>query len=185
MATATMSSTAVEATASAMEATTSVETTATAVESAHAVAVEAVIEGTASVAAVVAVRHAVISIAWAIALVSGRTRVAVAWPAVSITRATVVAAAPIPSATIMAVSIIAATVVAIAAIPGTGPDEEATNKVIRSVIAIGRASVGVITVIPVSANRRGADSNANWTDSDAYRNLGFGLTCCGGEDNCE
>jgi hypothetical protein len=65
------------------------------------------------------------------------TTVAVARSTVVSTAAIVAAATPIP------------------AIPGAGPDEETTDKPARPVVAVGRACVRIIVVIPPRADRGG------------------------------
>jgi hypothetical protein len=66
----------------------------------------------------------------------------------------------IPAAAVVAISaaVVTATIVAVAsvsvitAIPGTGADEDAAREPVRSVIAVGRASVWVVVVVAVGAH---------------------------------
>ena len=64
----------------------------------------------------------------------------------------------------------------IAVVPRACADEDATDKPIRTVVAIGRARVRRIRVIPIGANRRcanigGTDSHRHRADCDANANL--------------
>lgn len=62
--------------------------------------------------------------------------------------------------------------------PGARANEPSVDEVIRPVVPVRRARVGVITVIPISAGRRSSDvtrthsdTNANGTNSNSNPNL--------------
>ena len=68
-----------------------------------------------------------------------------------------------------------ATAVEAPAIPGTCADEETAREPARPVVAVGRASVGVISVIAPVTNRGTIDIGGvadRGADSDSHRNLG-------------
>ena len=55
--------------------------------------------------------------------------------------------------------------------PRSGADEDAAYEPIRAVIAIGRAGIRVIAIIPVGASRSGADTCVNRANADADAHL--------------
>jgi hypothetical protein len=82
--------------------------------------------------------------------------------------------------TVVATSIIATTIVTRAVEPvepGAGADKDATNEPLRTVVAVGSASIGVIPVVAIIAYWRNiaAVPGAN---SDAHYNLRMGRSCC-------
>jgi hypothetical protein len=60
----------------------------------------------------------------------------------------------------------------IGVIPRARSDEHAAHEVIRSVVSIGSAGVGIIPIVAISTNRRGSDSDPN-----ANSNLCIRLSC--------
>jgi hypothetical protein len=80
---------------------------------------------------------------------------------------------------IVAVAVIAATTVEAAAVvtavePWAGADEDAADEVVRSVIAVGSASIGIVAVVTVGAGRGGADGTVNRAYPNAETNLRVG-----------
>jgi len=80
---------------------------------------------------------------------------------------------------IVAVAVIAATTVEAAAVvtavePWAGADEDAADEVVRSVIAVGSASIGIVAVVTVGAGRGGADGTVNRAYPDTETNLRVG-----------
>jgi hypothetical protein len=69
---------------------------------------------------------------------------------VAVARSTVVS-----TAAIVAAATVVSAATPIPAIPGAGPDEETTDKPARPVVAVGRACVRIIVVIPPRADRGG------------------------------
>jgi hypothetical protein len=63
-----------------------------------------------------------------------------------------VSAATVSTATIVAAATVS-TASPVAVIPGAGTDEETTDKPARSIIAIGRASVGIVVVVAPGTDR--------------------------------
>jgi len=59
--------------------------------------------------------------------------------------------------------------------PRSGTDKEATHEVIRAVVAVGRASVRVIAIIPVGASRSGADTCVNRANSNPHADADLSL----------
>jgi hypothetical protein len=51
--------------------------------------------------------------------------------------------------------------------PGASADENAANKPIRPIVAVGRARIGVISIVAISAYGRRADVAVTRADSDA------------------
>ena len=93
------------------------------------------------------------------------------------------------AATIIASTIEATTVVwtapvmsVVAVIPGAGADEDTVHKIIRAVVAVRRAGVGIISVVAIGANRGRA--NDHWaTDCHADTHLRIGAASRGEEQN--
>jgi hypothetical protein len=86
--------------------------------------------------------------------------------------------AMIPTTTVIpiAMTIVAAAIVRVAVEamePRTGADEDSVHEVIRSPIAVGRASVRSIWIVAVGADRRSADSDTygSYSNSDSYSYL--------------
>jgi hypothetical protein len=86
--------------------------------------------------------------------------------ATSIVTATVIAATTVESAAVVA-----------AVEPGTGADEDATGEVVRPVVAVRSASVRIVAVVTVSADRRGADGAVHGAYTDAHAELRLGGAC--------
>ncbi len=55
--------------------------------------------------------------------------------------------------------------------PRAGADEHAAHKPIGTVVAVRRASVRVVPVVAIRANRSRPHRNADWPHSHAHRNL--------------
>jgi hypothetical protein len=92
-------------------------------------------------------------------------------------------AASVEAAAIIAASIEAATVVAVK--PGAGADKHAAYKVVRPVIAIGRAGIRVVAIITVGAHRRRSKAcGVHRTYSNAHGNL-CPRVSCGKEQNAQ
>jgi hypothetical protein len=99
------------------------------------------------------------AIHWAIAITVARSAISITWPV------TIPGSISITGATIIAVSVIAAV------IPRASADEHAAYKPVRSVIAIRRAGVGIISVIAIRADGSCTDARIHWADADAHGNL--------------
>jgi hypothetical protein len=68
-----------------------------------------------------------------------------------------------------------------AVIPRSGADKDSAHEVIRAVIAVGRASIRVIAIIPVSANRSGANTCVDRANTDADADTHLSLRVCSGK----
>ena len=106
--------------------------------------------------------------------------IATAVEAVRFTASVAVAATAIIAAvsvvTVPVVSAVAVEAMAIAAVePGAGTDEDSTDEVIRSVVAVWSAGVRSVAVVTVGADRRRADRAVYWTYSHSYANLRVGV----------
>jgi hypothetical protein len=101
-----------------------------------------------------------------------------AMPAVvTIATTTVIAAVTVVAMAIVSASIIATTVEAAAIVavePGAGADENAADEVVRSVVAVWRAGVRIVTVVTIGADRRWADDRAY---SNSHANLRLSAAC--------
>lgn len=166
-------STAVEATPTSMKPTTAT------VDCAEAICVDPATGVTPMVSTTYGAANggSMVAVRWAAA--------AVAWPITVTGPAVAVAGVSIVASTIPTVTVIAATVVAATVIPGTSADEDAANEVARTVVAIGCASVWIVAVIPISADRGWTDANSHGANTDADRDLGFGLSGSGEKQDCE
>jgi hypothetical protein len=173
VATAAVSAATVESTASAVKAATTAMGPATSAMEAAAAGVESTGIG-AEVSAAVEVRSPAIHVA--AVLVGCGSVAAVYRPSVVVAVSAVVAVPAVPSVTIAAV--ISTTAVAPTVEPRTGADEEAADEVVSAVVAVRSAGVGVITVIPVGADRGSAVIAADWTYADAHRELSVGVRRC-------
>jgi hypothetical protein len=102
-----------------------------------------------------------------------RACISVTWPPIAITRVSV----PIAVA---AIAVHAAVSVSIAAIPGARADKDAAIEPRRSVVSVGRTSIGIIAVVAISADgsriavaispiHRATDPNSN-------RDLSMGIS---------
>jgi hypothetical protein len=99
-----------------------------------------------------------------VAAVAAVKAVAVAAVTVSATVITTAAIISVPvvavaviTVPVVATSIVASSVVA-AVVPGTGSDEDTAYEVIRAVVAVRGAGVGIVAVIPIrAADRRATD----------------------------
>jgi hypothetical protein len=92
------------------------------------------------------------------------------WPSAVTGASVAVARVSISRPSIVAAAIAVVTAITIAVVPGTRADKDAAAKPRRAVIPIGRASVGIVTVVAISADGSGipvasihrtANSNAN------------------------
>jgi hypothetical protein len=88
-----------------------------------------------------------------------------------------IAGPAVSTATVAAATVATATPVAV--IPGAGADEEATEEPARAIEAVGRASVGIIAVIPPRTDRSrvtvvsvSTTISVSTTNPDAYTYLG-------------
>jgi hypothetical protein len=103
-----------------------------------------------------------------------------------ITRSSVaIAGTPInrPSIIAAAVAVVAAIAVVI---PRPGADKDTAGEPRGTVIAIRRASVRIIPVVAVSANRRiPVSAVSRSANSDANRDLGMGVSSSGDQQNTE
>jgi len=102
--------------------------------------------------------------------------IAVAVGAVATTVVAAVVIAPIVSTTAAIVAVSATAVVA-AVVPRAGADEDAADKVVRTVKAIRGAVVGVVVVVSVRANRSYADVAVARADSNVKGNLSLCVAC--------
>src|ERR1700746_49796 len=78
-------------------------------------------------------------------------------------------AAVVATATVEAATIVAAVE------PRAGTDEDASDEVVRAVVAVRSAGVRIVAVVAVSAGRSRADGAVNRAYADADRNLGVGF----------
>src|SRR5712664_601996 len=137
---------------------------------------------TISTAPGVAVGTSIVAVAASIiAVVAPGIAVAVAVIAVAVVAmaTTVVAAvviAPIVSTTAAIVAVSATAVIA-AAVPRAGADEDAADKVVRTVEAIWGAVVRVVVIVSVRANRSYADVAVTRADSNVKGNLSLCVAC--------
>ena len=138
------------------------------------VASTAVVAATVEPAATTAMEAVAAAEAAAITAVPAMVTTAEAFMAIvtstTIIAMTIVAAAVIAAATVEATAIVAAV------IPGAGADEDSTKEVVRAVVAVGGASVRVVAVVTVGADRGGADGAVHGTYPDAHANLRLGGT---------
>jgi hypothetical protein len=65
--------------------------------------------------------------------------------------------------------------------PGASADKDSADKPIRSVVAVGSASIGVIPVVTVSA----CGCVPVWANPNANHDLRLGRSCCGKHENCQ
>jgi hypothetical protein len=99
--------------------------------------------------------------------------------------ADITASSIVASASVVATSIIATTIVtgAVESVePGPGADKDATNEPLRTIVAIRSASIGVISVVAIIANRRNIASVPG-ANSDPHYNLRMGRSCCRKDEN--
>jgi hypothetical protein len=89
--------------------------------------------------------------------------------------------AVVPTATVVATAAIVSATSPIAVIPGAGADEDPSDKPARAIVAIGRARVGIIVVVPPRTHW-GRVSVAiipvpripvPWTNANSYTDLGI------------
>jgi hypothetical protein len=75
----------------------------------------------------------------------------------------------------------AVSTISVAAIPGAGAEKDAAVKPRRSVVPVGRASVGIIAVVAISADRSrvavAVSPIHRATDPNSNRDLGMGIGC--------
>jgi hypothetical protein len=113
--------------------------------------------------------------------------IAAAESATAITRvnaatvATAVSSVAIPT-TIAVTAAEAIPAVAItAAEPGTNPDKQPVDKVIRSIVAVRRARIRIVAVVSISASRRPIRRIPITADPDPNRNLSMRSRCSHGK----
>jgi hypothetical protein len=103
--------------------------------------------------------------------------IAVAVGPVSSIAVAIISAAAIVAVTIVSAAAIEAVTIVAAVIPGAGADEDATGEVIRPIVAVRSAGVRIVAVVPVSADRRGADGAVygaySYSNSNPYLRLGI------------
>jgi hypothetical protein len=87
--------------------------------------------------------------------------------------ATVAAPVAVPGPPIIAATVIAATVEAATVEPRPSADKHSTHKVVRPVVAIRRAVIGVISVVSIRTNRCGAVCTVHRANRNAKPNLGL------------
>src|SRR5712664_3985667 len=102
--------------------------------------------------------------------------IAVAVVAMATTVVAAVVIAPIVSTTAAIVAVSATAVIA-AAVPRAGADEDAADKVVRTVEAIWGAVVRVVVIVSVRANRSYADVAVTRADSNVKGNLSLCVAC--------
>lgn len=84
----------------------------------------------------------------------------------------------------VAVAIICVTVVGmavVAAVPGTGANEDAMHEVIRAVVAVGGAGIGIIAVVTVGADGGGPNRDSYGSNADANADANLGVRVSSGE----
>jgi hypothetical protein len=96
--------------------------------------------------------------------------VAVAAVAIIATMFVVAAASVVTVAVVTAMTVEAAAVVA-AVVPGAGADEDATDEVVRPVVAVRSAGVRIVAVVTISAGGCRPDGAIHGTYSDAHGKL--------------
>jgi hypothetical protein len=111
------------------------------------------------------------------------------WRTANITGAAVVTTASIVAATpvVAAASIIAATIItrAVEAVePGASADKYSTDKPLRAVEAVGRASIRVIAIVAVVTNR-GDIASVPRSNPNANHDLCVRRSCCRKQANCK
>jgi hypothetical protein len=108
--------------------------------------------------------------------------------AITVTRSSIaITGTSVPIAVAAAIAVHAAVSISVAAIPGAGPDKDAAVEPRRSVVPVGRASVGIVSVVAIGADRsriaiapidRATNSNAN-------RDLGMRISRGGEQQDTE
>jgi hypothetical protein len=73
----------------------------------------------------------------------------------------------------------------VAVIPRARADEDAAHKPTRAVITVRSASIRSITVITVSANRRGSNAHSNRSYANTYGHLRLRTACDREKQNCQ
>jgi hypothetical protein len=71
----------------------------------------------------------------------------------------------------------------IAVIPRAGADERAAYEPARPIVTVRRASIRIITVVSIRANRRWAYDCGNGTNSNTHGNLSVSTSCHDKEQN--
>ena len=131
---------------------------------------------TAAVAATATVEPAataVVPVTAAVASADEATRVAASVP---VSTPAVVSAASIVAVAVIATPTVEAAAIVGAVVPRAGADEDAASEVIRAIVAVGGASVRVVTVVTVGADRGWADRAVNGAYPDAHAKLRLGST---------
>jgi hypothetical protein len=68
--------------------------------------------------------------------------------------------------------------------PGASADKDSAYKPLRAVVAVGRASIGVIPIVAVVTHRRDVAS-IHRANPDANHNLCMRRSCCRKHTNCK
>ena len=137
---------------------------------------------TAAVAATATVEPAataVVPVTAAVASADEATRVAASVPVAAmsvVSTPAVVSAASIVAVAVIATPTVEAAAIVGAVVPRAGADEDAASEVIRAIVAVGGASVRVVTVVTVGADRGWADRAVNGANPDAHAKLRLGST---------
>lgn len=107
-----------------------------------------------------------------------------AWPAPYISVPAISKAAPDERLAIETRTSVITGAAIVAVKPGAGADKNSAREPGRAVVSIGRASVRIIVIIAISANRRRANvdrrrRNIGWTESEAdHDSLRMGIWRC-------
>jgi len=90
--------------------------------------------------------------------------------------ASVVTAAPIITAAVIAATTVEAAAVVAAVKPRAGADEDASDEIVRAVVAVWSTSVRIVAVVTVSADWGGTDGAVHGVYPDAHAKLRLGGT---------
>jgi hypothetical protein len=147
-------------------ASTAVKTAATAVVAAIPMVAATRIAAVVSITAVVAAADEAVGFP---------ASVAVAAVAIIAIMFVVAATSVVTVAVVTAMTVEAAAVVA-AVVPGAGADEDATDEVVRPVVAVRSAGVRIVAVVTISAGRCRPDGAVHGAYSDAHGKLCVGVS---------
>ena len=102
------------------------------------------------------------------------TATAVPTATIAISAVTIVTAMAVISVAIVTATTVEAAAVVAAVVPGASADEDATEEVVRAIVAVGSAGVGIVAVVTVGADWRWADGAVHGTYSNRYADLRVG-----------
>src|SRR5580704_4537161 len=88
----------------------------------------------------------------------------------------VVAATSVVAVAVVTASTVEAAAVVAAVVPGAGADEDATDEVVRPVVAVRSAGVRIVAVVTISAGGCRPDGAIHGTYSDAHGKLCVGVS---------